>query len=194
MADDYREMAAAARGRRGPSLIGLIRRLVILGFGVVQLILIARIALDLGYLPDAVPADLVIAWSDAVAAPVEQLAAAVLGPGGRLGFLGWWQIEFAGAAGPQAAVRLAGASLGVEQLLLAVDVRRDGVDHRVAVLDHGPVHVEAVGPQLAHGSSGPAGDVCPECGREVIWWGGVPWCGCVLPAPPGQGEPDDAAE
>jgi hypothetical protein len=55
--------------------MGLIRRLVVLAFAVIQLILVARILLDIGVIPAdwATIADFVVPFSDALAAPVEGL-------------------------------------------------------------------------------------------------------------------------
>ncbi len=58
----------------GGGLMGLVRRLVLLGFAVIQLILVARILLDLGVIPaDLGLVDAILAWSDALAAPVRGL-------------------------------------------------------------------------------------------------------------------------
>jgi hypothetical protein len=54
------------------------RRLVILAFGAIQLVLVARIAMDLGILPSAGElADVVVSLSDALATPVQALADAI---------------------------------------------------------------------------------------------------------------------
>jgi len=64
--------AQARSGGGGP--MRLIRRLVLLAFAVLQLILVARILLDLGVIPvDGTIADYVVPLSDALAAPVAGL-------------------------------------------------------------------------------------------------------------------------
>ncbi|HEY8169694.1 MAG TPA: hypothetical protein VIH24_01190 [Candidatus Limnocylindria bacterium] len=58
--------------------MGLIRTLIVAGFGVVQAVLTARVLLDLGVLPTDLPlADLIIPVSDALAAPIMALAEGV---------------------------------------------------------------------------------------------------------------------
>jgi hypothetical protein len=80
--------AALARARTGGGggPMRLVRRLVVLAFALIQLILVARILLDLGILPsDGTIADLVVPWSDALAAPVAGLGdglGSILGGGG----------------------------------------------------------------------------------------------------------------
>lgn len=65
-------LSRARSGGGGP--IGLAKRLVVLAFAVVQLILVARILLDLGILPtDGAIGDAIIPWSDTLAAPVAGL-------------------------------------------------------------------------------------------------------------------------
>jgi hypothetical protein len=60
--------------------IGLVRTLVVLAFAVIQLVLVARILLDLGVIPpDLAVSDLIVSWSDALAAPVAGVATAVGG-------------------------------------------------------------------------------------------------------------------
>jgi hypothetical protein len=67
----------------GGGLMRLVRRLVVLGFAVIQLVLVGRILLDLGIVPsEGAVAEYLIAWSDALAAPVEGLAS---GLGGFMG-------------------------------------------------------------------------------------------------------------
>ena len=67
----------------GDGLMRLVRRLVVLGFAVIQLVLVGRILLDLGIVPpEGAVAEYLIAWSDALAAPVERLAS---GLGGFMG-------------------------------------------------------------------------------------------------------------
>ena len=80
MSYDFQGMMAAAQPRRSP--LAFVRRLIVIAFGVVQLILIARIASDLGYLPEAIPTALVVQWSDALAAPVAGIADSFLGGSG----------------------------------------------------------------------------------------------------------------
>jgi len=62
---------------------GVVRKLVVLGFAIIQLILVARILLDLGIIPtDLGISELIVSWSDALAAPVEGLGS---GLGGMFG-------------------------------------------------------------------------------------------------------------
>lgn len=70
-------------GRGGNRLVGTVRRLVVLGFAVIQAILVGRILLDLGVLPPAEQLTAIIfPLSDALAAPVAGLGD---GLGGLLG-------------------------------------------------------------------------------------------------------------
>ena len=62
---------AQARGGGGGGLMGLVRKLVVLAFAVIQLVLVARILIDVGVIPvdwDFSPR--IVSWSDALAAPV----------------------------------------------------------------------------------------------------------------------------
>lgn len=53
-------------------------RLIVMAFGVIQLILVARIAIDFGMLPsDGAIADLVIPVSEALATPMQAVADAI---------------------------------------------------------------------------------------------------------------------
>jgi len=68
---------------RGGRLTGLLRRLVVLAFAVIQLILVARILLDIGIVPaDWGFSPSIVSWSDTLAAPVAGLGS---GLGGLLG-------------------------------------------------------------------------------------------------------------
>lgn len=70
-----------ARGGGTGGFIGLVRKLVVLAFAVIQLILVARILLDVGVIPaDVGVAGAIEEWSDTLAAPVA-------GIGGGLGDL-----------------------------------------------------------------------------------------------------------
>ena len=74
---------AQARGGGSRGLMGLVRKLVVLGFAVIQLILVGRILLDLGIIPaEGAALSYLVPWSDALAAPVKGLAD---GLGGLLG-------------------------------------------------------------------------------------------------------------
>jgi len=74
--------AQARRGDRG-GLMGLVRKLVVLAFAVIQLILVGRILLDLGIIPaEGAALQYLVPWSDALAAPVKSLGD---GLGGLLG-------------------------------------------------------------------------------------------------------------
>jgi hypothetical protein len=71
--------------QRGGGRMGLVRRLVVLAFAVIQLILVARILVDLGVLPlEGVFLDYVIPWSDALIAPVRGIAGGLGGFGGAV--------------------------------------------------------------------------------------------------------------
>lgn len=60
----------------------LLRRLVVLAFALIQLVLVGRILLDIGVLPaDLAISSWVVAWSDTFAAPVAGLAGGVFGGG-----------------------------------------------------------------------------------------------------------------
>ena len=73
MADMFGAAGMMGKRRNGP--MAWLRRLIVLGFAVVQLILVARILIDLGVLPgEGGLADLVISLSQAVAAPVQRVA------------------------------------------------------------------------------------------------------------------------
>lgn len=72
---------AQARGGGGGGFMGVVRKLVVLAFAVVQLALVARVLLDIGLIPvdwDFSPN--IVSWSDLLAAPVA-------GIGGGLGDL-----------------------------------------------------------------------------------------------------------
>lgn len=70
-----------ARGGGSGGPMGLVRKLVVLAFAVVQLVLVARILLDIGVVPaDWAVNAMIVTWSDALAAPVA-------GIGGGLGDL-----------------------------------------------------------------------------------------------------------
>ena len=61
----------------------LLPRLVVLGFAVIQLVLVARILLDLGVIPtDLGVSAWIVAWSDTFAAPVAGLGGGLFGGGG----------------------------------------------------------------------------------------------------------------
>jgi hypothetical protein len=56
----------------GGGIMGLVRKLVVLAFAVIQLVLVARILLDLGVIPaDFAWTGAIVTWSDALAAPVQ---------------------------------------------------------------------------------------------------------------------------
>jgi hypothetical protein len=75
--------AAWVRGHTGPragSSGGLLRRLVVLAFALIQLVLVARILLDLGVIPaDWGVSGRVVVWSDAFAAPVAGITDGLFG-------------------------------------------------------------------------------------------------------------------
>ncbi len=69
-----------ARGarRRGP--ISLVRTFIVLAFAVIQLVLVARILLDLGVIPaDWAVSPALLTWSDALVAPVAGLGSGLGG-------------------------------------------------------------------------------------------------------------------
>lgn len=54
------------------------RRLIVIAFGIIQLVLTARIAIDLGILPsEGDLADIVVRLSEALAAPIQVVADAI---------------------------------------------------------------------------------------------------------------------
>lgn len=80
---------AQARGSRGGGLMGLVRRLVVLGFAVIQLILVGRILLDLGVIPaEGAALEYLVPWSEALAAPVRGLGDGLGGMFGGRGMPG----------------------------------------------------------------------------------------------------------
>lgn len=108
---------------RGFDLSRLLRRVVVLAFALVQLILVARILLDLGVIPeDGRWAALTVTWSDILAAPVQGVGS---------GFGSWFAGGEIGAmAGegfnPVMLVALAGWSV-VEGLVMRVVRKFDEV-------------------------------------------------------------------
>jgi hypothetical protein len=62
----------------GLDLSRLLRRLTVLVFAVIQLVLVARILLDLGVIPvDSAFGETVITWSDLLAAPVQGVGSGI---------------------------------------------------------------------------------------------------------------------
>lgn len=74
----------------GFDLSRTIRKIVLLGFALIQLVLVARTLLDLGVIPaDTGLAGPVVRWSDTVAAPVQGIGNALpFGLGGMMGGMG----------------------------------------------------------------------------------------------------------
>ena len=76
--------ASFSRSGGGPA--GLVRKLVVLAFAIIQLVLVARILLDVGVVPaDFAWADGIVTWSDALAAPVQGIGSGlgeIFGGGG----------------------------------------------------------------------------------------------------------------
>ena len=70
----------------GGGIVGLVRKLVVLAFAVIQLLLVARILLDLGIIPaDFGWTEQIVAWSDTLAAPVQGIGSGlgeIFGGGG----------------------------------------------------------------------------------------------------------------
>jgi hypothetical protein len=66
--------------------MGIVRKLVVLAFAIIQLILVARILLDIGVIPaDFAWAETIVAWSDTLAAPVQGIGSGlgeIFGGGG----------------------------------------------------------------------------------------------------------------
>jgi hypothetical protein len=120
--------AAWVQARRGGSggLMGLLRKVVVLAFAVIQLILVARILLDLGLVPaEGAALEFLVPWSDALAAPVAGLGdglGGLLGGGGGLpglgGLPGTGQ-ALGGGLNPAMLAALAGWTI-VEALVLRV--------------------------------------------------------------------------
>ena len=78
------EMNAEPDGRF--DLSRFIRRVVLLGFAVIQLVLVARILLDLGVVPgESRVGELIVTYSDVLAAPVQRAGS---GFGGFFGTVG----------------------------------------------------------------------------------------------------------
>jgi hypothetical protein len=110
------------RRGRGFRPLGLVRRLVVLAFAVIQAILVARILIDLGIIPTDGPiAEAVVPWSEALIAPVEGIAGNFGGLGG-LGGIGALGMSAGSGIDPIVLGALAGWTV-VEGLVLGV-VRR----------------------------------------------------------------------
>lgn len=76
----FNTAAWSRHGSGGGGIMGLIRKVVVLGFAFIQLILVARILADLGVIPaDFAWIDAVVTWSDALAAPVQGLGSGLGG-------------------------------------------------------------------------------------------------------------------
>jgi hypothetical protein len=77
---------SASFSRSGGGPMGLMRKLVVLAFAVIQLVLVARILLDVGVVPaDFAWAEGIVAWSDTLAAPVQGIGSGlgeIFGGGG----------------------------------------------------------------------------------------------------------------
>ncbi len=109
----------AATTGRGFDLSRTLRRLVVLGFAVLQAVLVARILLDLGVIPaDGTLGEFVTTASDLLAAPVQ-------GIGGMFGAMGLEGIAGEGF-NPVMLVALAGWSV-VEGLVMRVVRKFDQV-------------------------------------------------------------------
>jgi hypothetical protein len=78
------------RATSGFDLSRTIRRIVLLAFALIQLVLVARILQDLGVIPaDSAVGDPIVRASDALAAPVQGVAGALpFGLGGMMGGMG----------------------------------------------------------------------------------------------------------
>lgn len=113
----------AQASSRGLDLSRLLRRLVVLTFALIQLILVARILLDLGVIPEESRwSEVTVTWSDLLAAPVQGVGS---------GFGSWFAGGEIGAmAGegfnPVMLVALAGWSV-VEGLVMRVVRKFDEV-------------------------------------------------------------------
>ena len=82
----YGRRVMDAESRSGFDLSRFIRRAVILAFAVIQLVLVARILLDLGVVPgEGRVGELVITCSDVLAAPVQRVGSMLGGVFGAVG-------------------------------------------------------------------------------------------------------------
>ena len=81
----------------GLDLSRTIRRIVMLGFALIQLVLVARILLDLGVIPsDTAVGDPIVRASEALAAPVERVGSGLpfgLGTGMLGGLVGGFNVS-----------------------------------------------------------------------------------------------------
>lgn len=69
-----------AGAETGFSPFRFLKRAVVLAFALVQLVLVARILLDLGVIPpEGTTGELIITWSDILAAPVQGLGDSLFG-------------------------------------------------------------------------------------------------------------------
>lgn len=87
MSDASRRESPEEQGRDF-DLSRSVRRVVLLGFAIIQLVLVARILLDLGVLPEGGRlAEFVTVGSDALAAPVQRVGSIFGGMFGSIGGL-----------------------------------------------------------------------------------------------------------
>lgn len=100
------------RPSRGGGLGGLVRKVVVLVFAGIQAILVGRILLDLGVLPvEGTLADIIVPWSDTLAAPVAGIGD---GLGGLMGGFG-----MPGMGGPGVPGLGGSGSMGLNPAMIA---------------------------------------------------------------------------
>lgn len=76
----------SANQEAGFSPFRFLRRVVVLAFALIQILLVARILLDLGVIPpEGSWGEFIIQWSDILAAPVQGLGEGIFGGAGGLG-------------------------------------------------------------------------------------------------------------
>jgi hypothetical protein len=90
MTNMIRDFRSAGAGMTGFSPFRFLSRVVVLVFALIQLVLVARILLDLGVIPpEGAWSERIISWSDTLAAPVEGVGSGIGGifGGGELGMM-----------------------------------------------------------------------------------------------------------
>lgn len=109
--------------RQGFNPFRFVRRVVVLGFAMIQLVLVARILLDLGIVPsEGTWGITIIYWSDFFAAPVQELGSGLSGlfGGGGLDFIA------GGGLNPVMIAALAGWTV-LESLIMRVVTKFESV-------------------------------------------------------------------
>jgi hypothetical protein len=90
MTNMLRNFGSTGSGTVGFSPFRFLSQVVVLVFALIQLVLVARILLDLGVIPaEGTWSQLVISWSDTLAAPVEGVGSSIGGMfgGGDIGMM-----------------------------------------------------------------------------------------------------------